>query len=72
MEAAINRGKKEHPDKRYYYSSEKQLEKIRQSPEAREIQAYRNKGHELPGIIGRAWEKKGGRFLHHLLPPVLA
>jgi hypothetical protein len=68
--AAINRGKKEYPDKRYYYSCERQLGEIRQSPVAREIQAYRNKGHELPGIIGQAWEKRRGKFLHHFLPSI--
>lgn len=71
LEAAINRGKKEYPDEPYYYKCERQLEKIRQSTVALEIRAYRNKGHELPGIIGQAWEKRGGRFLHHFLPSVL-
>ena len=35
-----------------------------------EINAYRNLGHEIPGIIGCAWDKKGGRFLHHHLPSI--
>jgi hypothetical protein len=32
--------------------------------------AYRNKGHEIPAIIGCKWEEKGGKFLGHFLPAI--
>ena len=71
LELAIRKGKKEYPAKRYFYSAERKLETIRQSGIAREIDAYRNEGHNIPAIIGQLWEKKGGKFLHHFLPSLV-
>jgi len=38
----------------------------------KEINAYRNKSHEFPGIIGTKWEDTAGqpKFLHHFLPTI--
>jgi hypothetical protein len=70
LETAINRGKKEYPNERHFYSHERLLETIRQSSIPREIEAYRNEGHNIPAIIGQKWEEKGGKFLHHFLPSI--
>ncbi len=70
LKIAITRGQKEHPTLKYFWSSEKRLEKIEQSAIRQEISAYRNKGHEIPAIIGCAWDKRGGKFLHHFLPSI--
>jgi hypothetical protein len=70
LEAAINRGKKEYPNQRYFYSQERVLERTRQSPVPKEIEAYRNEGHNIPAIIGQKWEEKGGKFLYHFLPSI--
>ncbi len=70
LEVAIRRGKNEYPNERYFYSQERQLEGIRQSPIPKEIEAYRNEGHNIPAIIGQKWEEKGGKFLHHFLPSI--
>lgn len=70
LEIAIRRGKNEYPKERYFYSHETQLETIRQSSIPKEIEAYRNEGHNIPAIIGQKWEEKGGKFLHHFLPSI--
>jgi aspartyl-tRNA synthetase len=69
IEAAINRGKKEHPDQQYFYAWERWLGQIRQSPIPKEIEAYRNEGHNIPAIIGQRWDRRG-KFLGHFLPSV--
>src|SRR5208282_2508338 len=68
IEAAINRGKKEHSDIQTFYGRERQLAAVLQSRTATDIEAYRNEGHNIPGIIGQRWQEKGGKFLYHFLP----
>ncbi len=70
LRIAIKRGKKEHPNLGYFWSFEKRLQEIEQTPIYREINAYRNKAHEIPAIIGCAWDKDR-KFLHHFLPSIL-
>jgi len=67
LELAIRKGKKDYPAKRYFYSAERKLETIRQSAIPREIDAYRNEGHNIPAIIGQQWDADG-KFVHHFLP----
>lgn len=69
LRSAITRGQKEHPTERYFWSYEKQLEKIAQNPIRQEITDYRNMGHDVPAIIGCAWDNNG-QFRHHFLPPI--
>jgi hypothetical protein len=71
LRIAIKRGQKEHPAEKYFWTCEKRLEEIEQTAARREISAYRNKGHEIPAIIGCAFDEKGGKFLHHFLPSIL-
>jgi hypothetical protein len=47
---AINKGQKEHAEKKYFWSWGKSLENIEASPIYKEINAYRNKSHEGGGI----------------------
>src|SRR6266851_5802654 len=68
LRIAVTRGQKEHSDLKYFWSVEKRLDEIDKTLERREINSYRNKGHQIPAIIGCAWESKGGKFLHHFLP----
>lgn len=68
LRAATTRGQKEHADLQYFWSCEKQLDEIEQVTLRQEIKAYRNKGHEIPAIIGCQWDRKGGTFLYHFLP----
>lgn len=70
LRAAITRGQKEHSDLRYFWAYERKLDEIEQSPIRQEIKAYRNKAHQIPAIIGQEWDKKGGKFRRHFLPPV--
>jgi hypothetical protein len=70
LETAINRGKKENPNERNFYSQERELQKIRETSIPKEIEAYRNQSHSIPAIIGQKWEEKGGKFLHHFLPSI--
>jgi hypothetical protein len=70
LRLAVVRGKKEHPTLKYFWSYEKRLEEIEQTAIRREINAYRNKNHETPAIIGCAWDKRGN-FRHHFLPSIL-
>lgn len=72
LKAAVTRGQREHPTLKYFWAYERELERVEQMPVRREIAAYRNKAHEIPAIVGCAWDKKGGRFLHHFLPTILA
>jgi hypothetical protein len=71
LKIAVTRGQKEHATLKYFWSFEKRLEEIEQTAIRQEISAYRNKGHEIPAIIGCAWDKKGGKFLHHFLPSIV-
>lgn len=70
LRAAITRGQKEHGDLKYFWKWEQDLKRIEESPLRQEISAYRNKGHEIPAIIGCAWEEKGGKFVRHFLPTI--
>jgi len=70
LRAAITRGQKEHSALKYFWSYEKRLQEIENTTIRQEITAYRNK-HEIPAIIGCAWEQKGGKFLHHFLPSMV-
>lgn len=70
LRIAIRRGQKEHSEQKYFWSFEKSLHEIEQTSIYGEINAYRNKAHEFPAIIGCAWDKKGGKFLHHFLPSI--
>ena len=70
LESAVGKGEKEYPKERYFYSAEQNLKTIRQSVLAKEIDAYRNEGHNIPAIIGQQWDGKGGKFLHHFLPTI--
>lgn len=69
---AIKKGQKEHGDLKYFWAWGEEIEKIQALPIYKEINAYRNKSHEFPGIIGTKWEDKGEgpRFLHHHLPTI--
>jgi hypothetical protein len=70
LQIAVRRGQKEHSALKYFWSYEKRLQEIEQTTDRQEISAYRNKAHEAPAIIGCAFERKGGKFLHHFLPSV--
>jgi len=72
LRIAINRGQKEHADLRYFWSWGKSLEKIEALALYREINAYRNKSHEFPAVIGCKWEDNGNgvKFVHHFLPTI--
>jgi hypothetical protein len=70
LRGAVTRGQKEHSDLKYFWSWEKRLDEIEREDVRQEISAYRNKGHDIPAIIGCAWEKKGGKFLYHFLPTI--
>jgi len=71
LKIAVTRGQKEHPALKYFWSFEKRLEEFEQTAIRQEISAYRNKGHEIPAIIGCEWDEKGGKFLHHFLPSIV-
>jgi hypothetical protein len=70
LRTAITRGQKDHPALKYFWSWEKRLEEIEREAIRQEISAYRNEAHWIPAIIGCAWEKEGGKFLHHFLPTI--
>jgi len=70
LRTALARGKKEQPEEKYFWSYEKKLEELEQMPLRREINAYRNKGHEITAIIGCSWEVKSNKFHHHFLPTI--
>ncbi len=69
LRAAIIRGQKEHPENRNFWSWEEWLKKVEALPISREINAYRNKAHEIPAIIGCGWDKDH-KFTHHFLPTI--
>jgi hypothetical protein len=71
LRTAITRGQREHPDLKYFWSCEKQLDEIELQSTRKEIRAYRNKGHDIPAIIGCMWDRKGGKFLYHFLPSIV-
>jgi len=70
LELAVKRGQKEHSASRYFWIFEKRLMEIEKIPIRQQINAYRNKGHEIPAIIGCAWGE-GGEFRHHFLPTIV-
>jgi hypothetical protein len=73
LRIAINKGQKEHAEKEYFWSWGKSLEKIEASPIYKEINAYRNKSHEFPAIIGNKWINDANGhpvFVHHFLPTI--
>jgi hypothetical protein len=69
---AIKKGQKEHADLKYFWAWGQKLEKIEALPIYKEINAYRNKSHEFPAVIGCKWEDKGDgpKFVHHFLPTI--
>jgi hypothetical protein len=73
LRIAIKKGQKEHSDLKYFWAWGKEMEKIEASAIYKEINAYRNKSHEFPGIIGAKWEAAGAerKFLHHFLPTIV-
>lgn len=71
LRAAITRGQRERPELQYFWSCEKQLDEIEQGSVRQQIRAYRNKGHDIPAIIGCLWDQQGGKFLHHFLPSLV-
>jgi hypothetical protein len=70
LRTTTTRGQKEHPTARCFWSCEKQLDEVDETAIRKEIKAYRNKGPDIPAIIGCAWDQKGGTFLHHFLPSI--
>jgi hypothetical protein len=68
LRAAVNRGKKEQPEEQYFWKYARNLEEIEKTETYQEIDAYRNKSHELPAIIGTHWVD--GKFHHHFLPTI--
>jgi hypothetical protein len=72
LRIAINKGQKEHADLKYFWAWGKALEKIEALSIYKEINAYRNKSHEFPAIIGCKWEDKGAgpKFVGHFLPTI--
>jgi hypothetical protein len=70
LRSAVSRGQKEHPGQQYFWSAERRLKETEQMKIPQEINAYRNMSHEIPAIIGCAWDGKGGNFLHHFLPTI--
>ncbi len=73
LRIAINKGQKEHPEERYFWLWGKSLEEIEATPIYKEINAYRNKSHEFPAIIGIKWiDDADGHpvFVHHFLPSI--
>lgn len=69
LDISVKRGQKEQPKARYFWSYENQLKKIEQAAARKEINAYRNKAHEAPAIIGAKWSGDH-KFLHHFLPTI--
>jgi hypothetical protein len=72
LRIAIKKGQKEHAELNYFWAWGKALEKIESSEIYKEVNAYRNKSHEFPGIIGSKWEDHGTgpKFVHHFLPTI--
>jgi hypothetical protein len=70
LRTAITRGQKEYPEAGYFWNYERQMDEIEQQTIRQEIKDYRNMGHQIPAIIGAAWDGEG-RFLHHFLPTII-
>jgi len=70
LRTAISRGQKEQPEEKYFWIYEKKLEELEQTATRREINAYRNKGHEITAIIGCSWKEGTKEFHHHFLPTI--
>jgi hypothetical protein len=70
LRAAIIRGQKEHPEQKAFWSWEGWLRNVESQTIPREINAYRNKAHEIPAVIGCKWDGKDDKFLHHFLPTI--
>lgn len=70
LRMAITRGQKEHGEHKYFWKWEQDLKRIEETSLRKEISAYRNKGHEIPAIIGCKWEGKGAKFVRHFLPAI--
>jgi hypothetical protein len=69
LDISVKRGQKENPEVKYFWSYETQLKKIEQDSAREEINAYRNKAHEAPAIIGQKWSGDH-KFLFHFLPTI--
>ena len=70
LKTAATRGQNEQPNERYFWTYEKKLEELDQTQLRREINAYRNKSHEITAIIGCSWEEQTNKFRHHFLPTI--
>lgn len=69
LRGAINRSQKEHGDLKYFWRWEKALDEIEKGTLRKEIQAYRNQGHQYPAIIGCKWDGDD-KFVRHFLPTI--
>jgi hypothetical protein len=69
LDISVKRGQKEHPTERYFWTYEGRLKTIEQETTRKEINAYRNKAHEAPAIIGIIWTGEH-KFVHHFLPSI--
>jgi len=69
LDISVKRGQKEHPSERYFWSYEKRLQEIEQGSVRKQINAYRNKAHEAPAIIGTHWTGEH-KFVQHFLPSI--
>jgi hypothetical protein len=69
LDICVKRGQKENPEVKYFWSYEIQLKKIEQGAARKEINAYRNKAHEAPAVIGQKWSGDH-KFLYHFLPTI--
>lgn len=70
LRMAITRGQKEHGEHKYFWKWEQNLKQIEETSLRKQISAYRNKGHEIPAIIGCTWEGKDAKFVRHFLPAI--
>lgn len=69
LDISVKRGQKEQPEERYFWSFEKRLQEIEQESIRKQINAYRNKAHTTPAIIGIKWTGEH-KFVHHFLPSI--
>jgi hypothetical protein len=69
LRGAITRGQKEHSVEKYFWQWEKELDAIEEDPLRKEINAYRNQGHQYPAIIGCQWTGDQ-EFVRHFLPRI--
>jgi hypothetical protein len=69
LRTGVTRGKREHPEAKYFWGYEKRLDEVEQWTIRQEIRDYRNMGHQNPAIIGSKWDGEG-HFLHHFLPTI--